>query len=1330
MAMRMTLLALLLLCNFLSLCQPFNLQFGQAGDDLIYKVVPADSNQFFLLGSVNQDGGHQVWLIKIDSAGNQLWTRTYGFNNPDHWEVGYHLLMLNDGHMMIAGDAGERDQYDDRKSVLTKVDRDGHQIWKKYYQDISGLQDIQPEGNGFIAVGYQNRNAAILHVDSVGNEMIKSTFQISDEAVLHKVIPTTDSHYLMIGRANRIGAGYQGGFIAKVNAQDQVIWYRIFETGSREDFFSEITEWFRPPMGVCQDSMGNILIADRYGDQIGLFAFDTAGNQLDRKLYGQSQKEEWPTSLIPTNDGGWLMTGVFEQDSSFAIKVSATGKQEWLKYYGRANHNGYIFSAAESSGHYLLSGMISNNQGNSPFEGWLLGIEKDGNPFPFSVHLSMHYDQEGNCEYSAEDIPLSGWFITATDSHRTTQLITDLHGNAIYQTDAFETRFDYVNPNTKHFQLCESSSLVYTSQQNPELTERNVVHRKINCAEIEVGLTQPDLVQCDTSTFWITLTNRGTEFSDETMLRFEYDPSLTIIELSENYSIVPGGVIITIPPIDPIGGEYRIFGRIKLSCDVQLGASHRMLAALLSPNCEPAYDGPVYAISGSCTGELIRFELLNKGGGGPLATTTYNLYVNDLPMVYEQPIILPESGNTTIFEYPADGRTWRMELLPDAEEPNQRKRVTTIEGCGRLNTGLYNVGFANGFSSGPADIKSSEVFAMNSVGLPDAITEAMPGMLEVNAISALEPMEYTAHAKNKTGHVVNEVVFDLNFVRGLDMTTFHILASNEKVQLELTSNTSLRATMKNLFLLPGDDAMIRFSVEPNDSLMATQKGTSLLVKGSAFFDGEGPVVLMDGDHRFIIDDPEQYNGYADYPPEMLVYSARRGDFASGFNRDIDGNLFIVGSTDSYSENYLHYGFVMKTNSDGKVIWQKMIFIEGTEINIKAAIPTHDGGCFVVGDLGYLKDPEGYIDFSYGLTARLDAEGHILWYKVMRPVDEQYGTYFRGGFMSTDGHVIVHGIVRSSSDHALVLKMDLDGNIIWQFYQTFGSPRINPYEGFNLENGGYAFWGGIISSSGYNPGVFTLDADGKWKWGKIYTFKEGGYGSGLTLTPDQGFLVMGYGVKDTLSTSVIIPKFVKVDSSGVKQWEKDLWTGDDNQVEGYTIIPAKNGGYLVGGIINNHVSGPKDDMFLGKIDEEANLEWFRHFGNDNYERAFSLINDIDGEIWVLGINQIRSRFNKIQSLLIKTNGNGITAVKPYPSIDQLHVLLFPNPAADMLNVILTPAPDDMINWVIYDLSGNVCDTGYANANEPFNVRLDELAAGFYMIAFPGSNFPAKKFVVVK
>jgi hypothetical protein len=55
---------------------------------------------------------------------------------------------------------------------------------------------------------------------------------------------------------------------------------------------------------------------------------------------------------------------------------------------------------------------------------------------------------------------------------------------------------------------------------------------------------------------------------------------------------------------------------------------------------------------------------------------------------------------------------------------------------------------------------------------------------------------------------------------------------------------------------------------------------------------------------------------------------------------------------------------------------------------------------------------------------------------------------------------------------------------------------------------------------------------------------------------------------------------------------------------------------------------------------------------------------------------------------------------------------------------------MVTWVIIDLSGKIIDTGSANAINPFNLQMDELAAGIYIIAFPGSHFPTKKFIIVR
>ena len=392
--MRKILLCLVLLYATSTFSQPFQKQFGQTGDDLIYRVVPAGNNEHFLLGSIYRSGGHQVWLMKIDAVGNILWTNTYEFKNPQWWEIGNSLHILPDSTMIIAGDAGEEHFFDDRESILIKIDKYGGLIWKKYYTGISGLMDVVPEENGFIAAGYQDRTAAILHVDSAGNEVKRKFITFNGEANIHKIIPGSGSDFFMVGRANVIGAGYQGLFIWKVNSLDEIVWSKIFETYNREDNFRDITELFRPGLGVKQDSAGTIWIADNYSHQIGLFGFDTLGNTISSVIYGQAQRDEWPTSLLRTRDFGWLITGVMGVDSTFALKINAGGKQEWLEYYGKHDKQSLGLSGGETENHFLIAGMVSESS-QLAADGWLLGVEKDGNPFPYAIRVHLHNDLAG-----------------------------------------------------------------------------------------------------------------------------------------------------------------------------------------------------------------------------------------------------------------------------------------------------------------------------------------------------------------------------------------------------------------------------------------------------------------------------------------------------------------------------------------------------------------------------------------------------------------------------------------------------------------------------------------------------------------------------------------------------------------------------------------------------------------------------------------------------------------------------------------------------------------------------------------------------------------------
>ena len=473
----------------------------------------------------------------------------------------------------------------------------------------------------------------------------------------------------------------------------------------------------------------------------------------------------------------------------------------------------------------------------------------------------------------------------------------------------------------------------------------------------------------------------------------------------------------------------------------------------------------------------------------------------------------------------------------------------------------------------------------------------------------------------------------------------------------------------------------------------------------------------------MLDDPALYAHYADYPANYKIFNARRDLSGWEFSRDADGSFFITGSTDSYGDYYIFNGFVIKTDANGKVIWQTVVKVDDkVRTNIHMAAPTGDGGCIFAGEYLPVEDPF-YLNFYHGFLGRLDAAGNLMWYKVMRPVSENFGTYFRSGFRTKDGNVIVFGTVRASKDYPLILKFDLDGNILWQTYLEQNNPRASIYEGFELEQGGFVFYGANANSNEGRPVILTLKPDGSLNWIRPYNYP---YGASVAPTGDKGFMLAIRITKDTLGEEYIVPRFIKLDSTGLFQWQKDIFFDSINLVFTYELIPGYSGGFLAAGEdwIGN-------DIVLYKVNDQAELEWYRSYGNDNDESPSAIINDKENEIWILGRNTIRTRHDHNQTILIKTDGNGITSVKDGSEFPANHsVLLFPNPSSELLNVLISHPIDASVKWLVVDFFGRILKSGEGSTANPLQVSTQDLIPGHYCIVFPGSPYPAKKFIIAR
>jgi hypothetical protein len=115
-----------------------------------------------------------MYLIKLDSNGDSLWTRTYG---GELEETATGLWLTNDGGCIIVGKSNSLNN-DDFNGYSVTTDGDGNILWTRSYggtgvENINSVQ--QTSDNGYIMAGYTNSIGAgdfdmwLLKTDSLGN---------------------------------------------------------------------------------------------------------------------------------------------------------------------------------------------------------------------------------------------------------------------------------------------------------------------------------------------------------------------------------------------------------------------------------------------------------------------------------------------------------------------------------------------------------------------------------------------------------------------------------------------------------------------------------------------------------------------------------------------------------------------------------------------------------------------------------------------------------------------------------------------------------------------------------------------------------------------------------------------------------------------------------------------------------------------------------------------------------------------------------------------------------------------------------------------------------
>ena len=369
---------------------------------------------------------------------------------------------------------------------------------------------------------------------------------------------------------------------------------------------------------------------------------------------------------------------------------------------------------------------------------------------------------------------------------------------------------------------------------------------------------------------------------------------------------------------------------------------------------------------------------------------------------------------------------------------------------------------------------------------------------------------------------------------------------------------------------------------------------------------------------------------------LTAYGGTGVDSAYSVQQTTDGGYIVTGTTSSYGAGSGDV-WVLKLDEDGNVTWQKTYGGSGGREWANSIQQTPDGGYIMAG-----------MTASFGAGSedvwvlKLDKDGNVTWQKTYGGATSW--DYANSVQQTSDGGYIVAGFTRSfgaGNGDAWVLKLDADGAVVWQ--KTYGGAESDT-AGFAQEitGGGYIV-AGYTRSSGAGEGdawVLKLDADGNVIWQKTYGGTGNDFATFARQTTDGGYIVgagtasSGAGEGDAW--------VLKLDADGNVIWQKTYGGADDDNIN--SIQQTTDGGYVVAGSTKSFGRG-LDDAWVFKLDGNGNVTWQKVYGASDSDAVFSIQQTTDGG-YIVGGSSNNFGAGAQAALLMKLDGRGSTGSCPF------------------------------------------------------------------------------------
>lgn len=337
------------------------------------------SDGYVVVGATKSygSGEHDVWLIKTNNNGEEIWRILYGTKNDD---FGNDVKQTDDGGFILTG---YTERSETGKDVwLLKTDNNGELLWEKTFGNDNhdhGSEVVQTSDEGYIIVGNADHTGGphgdvwLIKTDSNGNKLWDKKFGGVGHNHGSSVLQTLDGGYIIIGSSfvNQETESYDL-WIIKTDNNGEMLWDKKYHNASA-DFgcsIEETTDGNYIIVGVTESGAGY--------DKVWLIKIDNEGDILWDETYGETSQDR-AYSVQQTTDGGYILAGDCNKGNgmdAMLIKTDENGQEQWVKTYGGRGNDITVSVQQTTDGGYVLTGYETSRL--EP-DLWIIKTDPDGN---------------------------------------------------------------------------------------------------------------------------------------------------------------------------------------------------------------------------------------------------------------------------------------------------------------------------------------------------------------------------------------------------------------------------------------------------------------------------------------------------------------------------------------------------------------------------------------------------------------------------------------------------------------------------------------------------------------------------------------------------------------------------------------------------------------------------------------------------------------------------------------------------------------------------------------------------------------------------------------